>query len=196
MLPKNFTFFGVLSLFLLSTFLSIKSSKKPNDKKAPVGCLLLAHERDRLIKGLTKYGQIPSKKLRQDIVKATEGYYYSRFCVLIGRLLRETEIIFFEETCRKIPTANERIRIIQNILSAEDKLISEFLLQEITALTEGYTILQLSILVSDMMEESETNSLDQEICLKKLQEAVNKIDPDQMKQLKLKQLEETAYKLK
>ncbi len=198
MLPKNSTFFGVLLLFSLSIFLDIKSSEQPYEIRYS-SCLspLPIDKRSEIIeRKLFNFKQVASDQLKQDILKATEGYYRLSICDLLNRLQEEvSETASFEEICRKIPPIDKRAEMIQYMLAISKKHAPEHFIESITELTEGYSMLQLNTFLSDIIEKSGSNSLNQEFCLKKLEEAINKLDDEQSKKKKLAQIEEIRESL-
>ena len=180
MLSKRSICFSVLLLFSLSTFLNIKGSEQPNEEKLSLFPILTTNERDEVIERfLSNYEQVASEELRQDIVKATEGYGYIGVCDFMDMIEETSETSSFEETCRKVLTIDERAKIIKKILSFystylkrlqeiineldddRKKSTTEPLMQDIIKLTKGYNILQISTLVFDMAEKWQVDLLDQ-----------------------------------
>ncbi len=190
-ISKNSTFFNVLLLFSLSIFLTIKNSEKTEVYAFPF-TILSTDQRNNLIEGqLFEYKQVASEKLRQDIVKATEGYHHIKICNLLLCLKEEvSETISFEEICKKIPTIDKRAKMIRKILSDYRKSAPEFLVQGIIELTGNYNILQINLLLSDMAGELASGPLNQKNCLNILQKAINELDDEQNKKEKLAQIEE------
>ncbi len=179
MLSKRSICFSVLLLFSLSTFLNIKGSEQPNEEKLSLFPILTTNERDEVIERfLSNYEQVASEELRQDIVKATEGYGYIGVCDFMDMIEETSETSSFEETCRKVLTIDERAKIIKKILSFystylkrlqeiineldddRKKSTTEPLMQDIIELTKGYNILQISTLVFDMVEKWQVDLLD------------------------------------
>ncbi len=87
-----------------------------------------------------------------------------------------------------LPLRTERNYIIQETLSERKASADESLMRIMLELTLGYDETIIKNLVSDMVEESKTNSIDQEICLKKLIEKVHKYDKKYIAVSKLNQL--------
>ncbi len=195
MLSKSAKFFSIL--LFISTILIAKNSENSNNIKDKLKSVISPQECDSALELLlAQYDQVISKKLRQDIIKMIKGFKCYSFCELIGYLLakseapKENKSTVFEETCRYVPVIKERVTIIQAILRMKKKPASNFLVQEIAKLTEGYTALQLSIFVFDLTEETEINLLDEKICLKKFKKVFDKLHSRQLKRLDMTLKEE------
>ncbi len=94
-----------------------------------------------------------------------------------------------------IPTKNGRDELVKALLSNFKKSAPEDLIKDIVELTNGYTITQVTGLVVNIISTSKENDLEQPICIDKLEEAINRIDTNQMKQQKLARLKEMACEL-
>ncbi len=94
----------------------------------------------------------------------------------------------------RVPTKSERNELVRTFLSSYEKSAAQDLIENIVEVTDGYTISQLTDILIDIMNTSEKDELEQLICIRKLEEAVNRIDTDQMKQLKLARLEKIIHK--
>ena len=93
------------------------------------------------------------------------------------------------------PTNDERDELVKVFLSSYKKSAPKNLIKDIVELTKGYTTAQIAEILIDIMSISKENDLEQSICIDKLEEAINRIDTDQIKQQKLAQLKEMACEL-
>ncbi len=98
-----------------------------------------------------------------------------------------------ESPFSQVPTENERDKLMKTFLSSYKKSAPKNLIKNIVELTNGYTTAQVAEILIDIMSTSKENDLEKPICIDKLEEAINRIDTNQMKQQKLAQLKEMAY---
>ncbi len=91
-------------------------------------------------------------------------------------------------------TEGERDKILKVFLSSYEKPATQDLIKDIVELTDGYTITQVTELLIDIISTSKGNIFEQSNCLEKLEKAINRIDKDQIRQLKLNRLKEIVYK--
>lgn len=127
MLPKSPTFFSVLLLFSLSTFLNIKSSEES------ILSPLATNKRIKIIeRKLFDYKLLASEKLKQDILNTTEGYHHLRLCGLLLRLKEETsETTTFESICYKTPSMDKRAAMMETMLAMSNTPAPESFVQSI-----------------------------------------------------------------
>lgn len=93
------------------------------------------------------------------------------------------------------PTESERDELVKTFLSSYKKSAPKNLIKNIVELTNRYTTAQVAEILIDIMSTSKESTLEQPICIDKLEEAINRIDTDQIKQQKLAQLKEMACEL-
>jgi len=194
MSSKKSLVFSILLLFSFFTFVTINSAEESWDILSP----LKINERTRLIeREFSIYKITTSKKLKEDILAVTEGYHNLGLCDLIHRLNKQTSTnISFEKVCYKKPTLAERLVMVEDRLAGSHRDTSKLFEQNIAELTEDFNMLQLYAFLSTIIEESEPGSLNQELCLQKLEEAINNIDNEQNKKEKLSFIEELRKFLK
>ncbi len=97
----------------------------------------------------------------------------------------EDEFSFFQ-----VSTESERDDFVRRFLFDYKKSASEYLIENIVELTDGYTNIQITGLMVDMLSASkeEEDMLERLICLKILKKAINKFDKGQIKRQKLIQV--------
>ena len=89
-----------------------------------------------------------------------------------------------------LPLKPERHYIIQATLDELGASVGKALMVIMLELTFGYDKMTIKNLVSDMVKESKTDFINQEICLKKLTKAIHKYDKKDRAALKYKRLAE------
>jgi len=86
-----------------------------------------------------------------------------------------------------------RDRFLKSFLAGFEISAPQNLIKNIVALTDGYTINQFTEILIDIICSLREDILDQSICSEVLKKAINKFDPDQIKQKKLACLDEIIY---
>ncbi len=91
-------------------------------------------------------------------------------------------------------TETERNELIRSFLAASQKSATQDFIDNVVALTDGYTrsqFLEVLIAITNITEE---NNLDEFLCLDKLEEAINKFDFGHIKDQKIAHLEKIINK--
>ncbi len=93
-----------------------------------------------------------------------------------------------DDESSSLPVNFERCNIIEETLGELGASADELLMKIMDKLTLGYDKVTIKNLVIDMVNESETDSIDRAICLEKLKEAIHKYDKKHILTSKLNQL--------
>lgn len=92
-------------------------------------------------------------------------------------------------------TETERNELIKSFLAASQKSATQDFIDNVVALTDGYTRRQFKEVLIAIINTTEENNLDEFLCLEKLEEAAHKFDSGHIKEQKIAQLERIAQKL-
>ncbi len=95
-----------------------------------------------------------------------------------------------------VPTESEREGLVNEFLSRYKKSATQDLIDGIVELTYGYTTLQVTNLLIDIMEASKRSDVQLSICVNKLGEAIEKNDTGQIKKQKKLHLSAMYYNAK
>ncbi len=94
----------------------------------------------------------------------------------------------------QVLTKDKRDELVKVLLSDFKKFAPEDLIKDIVELTDGHTFGQNIDIFINIINSSKGNNLERPVCLKILEEAINKIDTGQIKQQKLKRLKTMSLK--
>ncbi len=94
----------------------------------------------------------------------------------------------FDDELLTLPLKSDRYYIIEETLDELGASVNEPLITIMLELTLGYDKIAIKNLLIDMVKESKTDFIDQEICLKKLTESIRKYDKKHLAVSKLNQL--------